>query len=139
VTDLLQFLEVAAHPALAPTRNPVARHVIGGLPAADLSQRQAPALLRALSDVGEDELAAVLANRVVGEVDLDRAGTCARWAKTMRDIGEHDAADALSARAANAGHFDLYLKINPDQGQTFAFGREVNQGQTPPWGWHDLE
>ena len=141
-TDLLQFLEVVGHPALASVRHHLVAHAVAALATNDLSpghHRRAPALLRALYEVGAGELAVALANRVADEVDLDRPGTCAQWAKAMRDLGAQDAADALSLRAANAGHFDLYLKISPEQARTYAFGREPDGRPASPWGWRDLQ
>lgn len=141
VTELDDFLDVLQHSALADVRSQLMTRDVAGLIALDGSRAdrsRAPMLLNALKVAGADEQVRALARKLVSEVDPDRAGTSWEWAMAMRDVGAEESAQALARRMADTGHFDVYLRINPTQAETFAHGREPDRRPTRPWTWADL-
>ena len=52
-------------------------------------------------------------------------------------VGAEDAARTLAARAANAGMFDLFLKVRPDEASSYRFGREPDGTPSQLWRWQE--
>jgi uncharacterized protein YidB (DUF937 family) len=61
----------------------------------------------------------------------------ARLLAALREANAAEAVRILAARAANAGLFDLFLEVHPDQAARFRFGREPDGTGSPPWNWSE--
>ena len=76
-----------------------------------------------------------LVTRVVGHASLDDPGALAEVLKALHVVGADDAVSALAIRGANAGMFDLLLKVHPDEASSYWFGREPDGTPSQPWKW----
>ena len=73
-------------------------------------------LLRALREVGaRDAVTALLARDPAGHARLDAPWAVARLLEALRAARADDAARTLATRAADAGMFNLFLKVYPDE------------------------
>ena len=80
---------------------------------------------------------ALLARDPAGHARLDNPGGVARLLDALREAGDRDAARTLAVRAANAGMFDLFLKVYPDEASRYRFGREPDGAPSQPWKWQE--
>ena len=55
----------------------------------------------------------------------------------LGEAGASDAATALTARAANAGMFDLFLKVRPDEARSYLSGGEPDGAPSQSWKWQE--
>ena len=55
----------------------------------------------------------------------------------LREAGASDAVTALATRAANAGMFDLFLEVRPDEASSYLFGREPDGTPSQSWNWQE--
>ncbi len=78
----------------------------------------------------------------VGEVVAGGEGLGVVLAEDPHEIGEGllvqgDAVTALAARAANAGMFDVFLEVRPDEASSYRFGREPDGTPSQSWNWQE--
>jgi hypothetical protein len=131
------FRDLSLTPAIARLipRDPAANIRFGD----SRSDRHAwPTLLTALKSAEYEDQVTIMAARMATHADLSRAGTTAEWADAMREVGAHDQVLDLARRAADSGHFDLFLKIDQGAAEDFRYGREPDRTPSPPWTWSDL-
>ena len=95
-------------------------------------------LLRALREAGADDAVRTLLDRdPVAQASLDDLGGVAELLRALREAGADDAARTLADRAANAGMFDLFLEVQPDEAPDYLFGREPDGTPSQPWRWEN--
>jgi hypothetical protein len=95
-------------------------------------------LLQALREAGaEDGTQALLARDPVGQVSLDDPRAIGELLRALREAGDRDAVDALATRAANAGMFDLFLEVHPEQAPSYPFGREPDGTPSKSRRWQE--
>ena len=68
---------------------------------------------------------------------LDDPGAVASLLQELREAGDSDAVTALATRAANAGMFDLFLKVRSDEASSYRFGREPDGAPSQSWRWQE--
>ena len=104
-----------------------------------LASPDEPAAIAAeLAAAGDpDAVTALLARDPAGHARLDNPGGVARLLDALREAGDRDAARTLAVRAANAGMFDLFLKVYPDEASRYRFGREPDGAPSQPWKWQE--
>ena len=66
-----------------------------------------------------------------------RPGGVAELLQALREAGASDAVRTLAARAANAGMFDLFLEVYPDEASSYLFGREPDGAPSQSWKWQE--
>ena len=69
--------------------------------------------------------------------NLDDLRAVIRLLEALRLAGYTDATRALAARAANAGMFDLFLELHPDEVSKYRFGREPDGFPSQSWEWQE--
>ena len=69
-----------------------------------------------------------------GQVSLDHPRAVAYLLQRLREAG---VIDAVAARAANAGMFDLFLEVRPDEAISYRFGREPDGAPSQSWRWQE--
>ena len=95
-------------------------------------------LLGELREAGAgDAVTALLARDPAGHASLDNPWAVAALLEELREAGAGDAVTALAVRAANAGMFDLFLKVCPDEASSYPFGREPDGTPSQPWNWQE--
>ncbi len=95
-------------------------------------------LLRVLRAAGDSDAArALLAHDPAAHARLDRPGGVAELLRVLRAAGDSDAARALATRAANAGMFDLFLEVCPDEASSYPFGRGTDGTPSQTWKWQE--
>ena len=104
---------------------------------ASLDNPQAVAeLLGALGEAGaSDAVTTLLARDPAAHASLDNPQAVAELLRALRTAGTSDAVNALASRAANAGMFDLFLEVRPDEAASYRFGREPGGSPSRPWKW----
>jgi hypothetical protein len=104
---------------------------------ASLDNPQAVAsLLKALRETkARDEITALLARDPASHASLDVRQAVASLLRELRVAGATDAFYTLADRAANAGMFDLFLKVRTDEAFSYRFGREPDGTPSQPWSW----
>ena len=96
------------------------------------------ALLHELREAGASDAATtLLARDPANHARLDDPQAVAALLEELREAGASDAATALASRAANAGMFDLFLKVRPDQAPSYRFGREPDGTPSQTWKWQE--
>ena len=93
-------------------------------------------LLRELraAEVG-DAVTTLLARDPASHAHLDNSWAVAELLRALREAGADDAATALAGQAANAGMFDLFLEVCPDEASSYPFGREPDGTPSQTWNW----
>ena len=133
VERLLGALAEAGADAAAPT--------LAGQAAAQASlndPRGVAELLRALREVGAGDAARTLLDRdPAAQASLGHRGSVAELLGALSQAGADDAARTLASRAANAGMFDLFLEVQPDEAPNYLFGREPDGTPSQPWRWEE--
>ena len=89
--------------------------------------------LRAVGDTAQ----ALLARGPARHARLYNPEDVAYLLRALRRVGADDTARTLAARAANAGMFDLFLKVRPDEASNYRFGREPDGTPSEPWNWQE--
>ena len=92
-------------------------------------------LLGTLHETGASDSVTALITRVVGHASLDDSGALAELLRALHVAGADDAVSALAIRGANAGMFDLFLEVHPDEVSSYWFGREPDGTPSQPWKW----
>ena len=92
-------------------------------------------LLGTLHEIGASDSVTALVTQIVGHASLDDPGALAELLKALHVVGADDAVSALAIRGANAGMFDLLLKVHPDEASSYWFGREPDGTPSQPWKW----
>ncbi len=78
-----------------------------------------------------------LAARAASHASLDNPWAVAGLLRELREAGDSDAVTALAARAANAGMFDVFLEVRPDEASSYRFGREPDGTPSQSWNWQE--
>ena len=95
-------------------------------------------LLRELGEAGaSDAVTTLLARDPAGHASLDNPGGVAKLLPALGAAGASDAVTALAARAANAGMFDLFLAVHPDEASSYLSGREPDGAPSQSWKWQE--
>jgi uncharacterized protein YidB (DUF937 family) len=95
-------------------------------------------LLRELRQAGAGDAVRTLLDRdPAAQASLDDPGDVAELLRELRQAGAGDAARTLADRAANAGMFDLFLEVQPEEASNYLFGREPDGTPSQPWRWED--
>jgi hypothetical protein len=68
---------------------------------------------------------------------LDDLWGVAALLRALGEAGASDAVTALAARAANAGMFDFFLEILPDEASSYLSGREPDGAPSQCWKWQE--
>ena len=79
----------------------------------------------------------LLARDPAGHASLDDPGAVAELLRALGAAGASDAVTALAARAANAGMFDLFLEVHPDEASSYLSGREPDGAPSQSWKWQE--
>jgi uncharacterized protein YidB (DUF937 family) len=97
-------------------------------------------LLRIIREMGAgDAVAALLARDPASHARLDDPGSVASLMRALREAGAGAAAAILANRVANAGMFDLFLRVCPGEASDYKFGREPDGTPSRPWRWQAPE
>ena len=94
-------------------------------------------LLRELRNAEADATAKTLAARAAAEASLDGELAVAGLLLELWGVGDGNAVQTLVSRAANAGMFDLFLNVYPNQASSYPFGREPDKSPSQSWNWHE--
>ena len=134
VAELLRALDAAGASGAAAAL--LARDPAGH---ASLDDPQAVAwLLEALDAAGASgAAAALLARDPAGHASLDDPQAVAWLLEALREAGASGVVTALASRAANAGMFDLFLEVHPDEAPSYLFGREPDGTPSQSWEWQE--
>jgi hypothetical protein len=91
-------------------------------------------LLKALRESGDDPaVRTLLASEPAGQVDLGDPAGVSSLLMELQAAEDDDAADTLTARAANAGMFEVF----PDERSRYPFGREPDETPSQAWNWKE--
>jgi hypothetical protein len=83
------------------------------------------ALLGALHEAGASAaVRTLLARDPAARVSLDDPVGAAWLLRALDEAGASEAAATLADRAADAGMFDIFLKVHPDEASSYLLGRE---------------
>ena len=72
-----------------------------------------------------------------GHVSLDNPVGVAELLEALGAAGDRNAVTALATQAANAGMFDLFLKVCPDGASSYPVGCEPDGAPSQSWKWQE--
>ena len=131
VAELLEAAGASDAAAALPARDPAGHASLD-------DPRHVAELLETLDAAGaSDAAAALLARDPAGHASLEDPGAVAWLLEALDAAGASDAAAALATRAANAGMFDLFLEVHPDEAPSYLFGREPDGTPSQSWKWQE--
>jgi hypothetical protein len=93
-------------------------------------------LLRALREAGASVPVTTLLAYAT-HITLDNHWAVSRLLDALQVSGAQDAARILANRAADAGMFDLFLKLTPAEAASHRYGRNPDGTASPPWTWQE--
>jgi hypothetical protein len=88
-----------------------------------------------LREAGASDAVHTLLDRdPAAHASLDDPQAVTELLAALRETG---ASDVATARATNAGMFDLFLKVHPDEAPNYLFGREPDGAPSESWKWQE--
>jgi hypothetical protein len=94
-------------------------------------------LLRTLREAGAHDAVTALANRAVKDTSIDNPFGVAKMLEALHEAEVRDAINVLAGRAANAGMFNLFLRVNPQSAPNYKLGQELNGKPSQYWRWKE--
>jgi hypothetical protein len=95
-------------------------------------------LLRELQEAGAgDAVTTLLARDPAVHARLDDSVAVTRLLGALRAAGAGDAVTTLATRAANAGMFERFLEVCPDEAASYRSGREPDGTPSHTWRWQE--